>query len=208
MQFGMAWNMTDKTAILLSGGMDSIALAYWLHPTLAITVDYGQVAAEAEVRASRKVCEELGIQHDVISINCRVLGSGVMAEASVSECAPSPEWWPFRNQLLITFAAARLTGLGVNRLLVGSVKTDGDYADGRHEFYQVIDTLVSGQEGCIHVEAPALDMTSDELIRKSGVGLELLAWAHSCALGNYACGRCRSCQKHRAVMKKLGYPEY
>ena len=208
MLFGMPWNMADKTAILLSGGMDSIALAYWLRPTLAITVDYGQIAAEAEVRASRKICEELGIRHDVISINCRALGSGDMAGLSVPECAPSPEWWPFRNQLLVTFAAARLIGFGMDRLLVGSVKTDGDYADGRHEFYRAIDILVSGQEGGIHVEAPALDMTSDELIHKSGIGLGLLSWAHSCVLGNYACGRCRSCQKHRAVMKRLGYPEY
>ena len=34
-------------ALLLSGGMDSIALAFWKRPEIAITIDYGQRAAEA-----------------------------------------------------------------------------------------------------------------------------------------------------------------
>jgi 7-cyano-7-deazaguanine synthase len=36
-------------AVLLSGGMDSIALACWQRPEFAITVDYGQRAAATEV---------------------------------------------------------------------------------------------------------------------------------------------------------------
>ncbi len=38
----------SKTAILLSGGMDSIALAYWKRPELAITINYGQKPFLAE----------------------------------------------------------------------------------------------------------------------------------------------------------------
>lgn len=44
----------SKTAILLSGGMDSIALAYWKRPEIAITIDYGQKPAAAEVVASKR----------------------------------------------------------------------------------------------------------------------------------------------------------
>ena len=65
--------------LLLSGGMDSIALAWWLRPEQAITVDYGQLAAIAETRTSRQVCEELGIGHTVIEARCPELGSGDMA---------------------------------------------------------------------------------------------------------------------------------
>ena len=39
-----------NTALLLSGGMDSIALAYWKRPDIALTIDYGQAAADAEER--------------------------------------------------------------------------------------------------------------------------------------------------------------
>ena len=37
--------------MLLSGGMDSIAVAYWRRPSLAITIDYGQVPAAGELRS-------------------------------------------------------------------------------------------------------------------------------------------------------------
>jgi len=36
-------------AILLSGGLDSIALAYWLRPQIAVTIDYGQRPARAVI---------------------------------------------------------------------------------------------------------------------------------------------------------------
>ena len=93
-------------ALLLSGGMDSIALAFWKRPEIAITIDYGQRAAEAEVTAARQVARELGIQHEVIAIDCTAIGSGDMAGSIALEIAPVPEWWPFRNQLLVTLYAA------------------------------------------------------------------------------------------------------
>ena len=40
----------NNLAILLSGGMDSIALAYWKKPAHSITIDYGQKAANAEMK--------------------------------------------------------------------------------------------------------------------------------------------------------------
>lgn len=51
-----------KTALLLSGGMDSLAIAWWKRPDIAITLDYGQEAADAEKRASAAVCAQLGIE--------------------------------------------------------------------------------------------------------------------------------------------------
>jgi 7-cyano-7-deazaguanine synthase len=46
-------------AILLSGGIDSIALAYWQRPDIAITIDYGQAPAQAEINASTAVASAL-----------------------------------------------------------------------------------------------------------------------------------------------------
>jgi 7-cyano-7-deazaguanine synthase len=40
------------TGLLLSGGMDSVALAYWLRPDVAFTIDYGQLSAEGELRSA------------------------------------------------------------------------------------------------------------------------------------------------------------
>ena len=91
-------------AILLSGGIDSVALAFWQRPSFAITIDYGQRAAEAEIVAARQVSQELGINHEILRIDCSTIGSGDMAGAAPDAIAPVTEWWPYRNQLLVTLA--------------------------------------------------------------------------------------------------------
>jgi 7-cyano-7-deazaguanine synthase len=183
--------------------MDSIALAFWKRPEIAFTVDYGQAAASAEVAAATQVCDELGIAHQVIRADCSSLGSGDMAGKDPLVLAPVPEWWPFRNQLLITLAGMRAASLGVRTILVGSVASDGTHADGRKDFYEAVDRLMHLQEGGIRVEAPALGMSTVELVQLSGVPRELLAWAHSCHVGAMACGGCRGCVKHYEVTKAL-----
>jgi 7-cyano-7-deazaguanine synthase len=179
------------SGILLSGGMDSTALAYWKRPRVAFTIDYGQVSAEGEIRAARKISEELGLDHEVIRVDCRRLGSGDLAGGRPNPIAPVPEWWPFRNQLLVTLAAMRAISLGVTELLCGSVKSDGSHADGRPHFYRQISELVSMQEGGISVAAPAILMTSVDLIRASGIDRDVLYWTHSCHKAAFACGKCR-----------------
>ena len=189
--------------LLLSGGMDSIALAYWRRPEIAITVDYGQAAAEAELAASAQVANELGIRHETISVDCSSLGSGDMAGTSALGVAPAPEWWPFRNQLLLTLAGMRSVALGVTELMVGSVASDGIHADGRPGFYAAADALMRMQEGGIRVTAPAIHLTTVELIRLARVPASLMGWAHSCHVGPLACGSCRGCVKHYEVTEQL-----
>ncbi|MDZ7654290.1 MAG: 7-cyano-7-deazaguanine synthase [Burkholderiaceae bacterium] len=120
-----------KRALLLSGGLDSLAIAHWLRPELAVTIDYGQLAAAAEIVAATQICRTLGIDHHVVSVDCRALGSGDMAGRRPVALAPASEWWPYRNQLLITLAAMWAIPRGVGQLLIGTVASDGSHADGR-----------------------------------------------------------------------------
>lgn len=191
-------------AVLLSGGMDSIALAHWQRPEHTITIDYGQAAAPAELAASAQVSFELGMEHHEIRIDCSSLGSGDMAGLAPLDVAPAAEWWPFRNQLLVTFAGMRAVALGVNELMVGSVRSDRTHADGRPTFYAAIDDLMRGQEGDVRVTAPAIGMSTAELVRHSRVPPSILSWAHSCHTGPLACGSCRGCVKHLEVTLELG----
>lgn len=197
-----------SSAILLSGGMDSIALTYWKRPRAAYTIDYGQLAAVGEVRAATAVCEAMGIRHRVLRANCRELGSGDMAGGQPSHLAPVSEWWPFRNQLLITLTGAAAIGDGVCELMFGAVCSDGIHADGRPEFFELMTGLTEFQEGGIRVTAPAIQLTSVELIRTSGVPLSILSWSHSCHVSALACGLCRGCVKHATTMKALGNEDY
>jgi 7-cyano-7-deazaguanine synthase len=197
-----------STALLLSGGMDSIAIAYWLRPAVAITVDYGQRPAAAEIRAAQAVAGDLGLQHYIVRADLSALGSGDMAGSVPLGMAPVPEWWPFRNQALITLAAMKSVAIGVERLLIGTLKIDGQHADGRSAFIKAMDVVMRLQEGNISLEAPAIDLTAVELVRRSGVPMDILAWAHSCHVAEYACGMCRGCRKHYETLQAFGVDPY
>lgn len=197
-----------KTGLLLSGGMDSIAVAYWRRPEVAITVDYGQQPAVGEIRSAEAVAATLNIEHHVVRTDLRALGSGDMAGRASLSVAPVSEWWPYRNQMLVTLGAMKGIALGVKRLLIGTLSTDAQHADGRAEFIRAMDALLRRQEGEMSLEAPAIDLTALELVRKSGVPMEVLAWAHSCHVGEYACGSCRGCRKHYETLRDLGEAPY
>jgi 7-cyano-7-deazaguanine synthase len=190
-------------AILLSGGVDSTSLAFWKKPEYAITINYGQQPAEAEIRTSKIICEIIGIKHIVINIDCSSLGSGDLSNAPALSIAPSSEWWPYRNQLLLTFASMKAITLGVNELMAASVKSDGFHKDGTTDFYTRIHDLISCQEGQLNITAPAIHLMSHELVLESKVPSEILCYAHSCHTSNIPCGICGGCRKYIGVFKKL-----
>jgi 7-cyano-7-deazaguanine synthase len=195
-----------KTAVLLSGGMDSLALTWWKRPEVAITINYGQLAADAELNASSAICKELGIRHEVFRLSelC-VLGSGDLAGTAQDPLAPASDWWPYRNQLLITIAAMRSIRLGINQLLIGTVQSDGSHLDGTPTFVEAMSHVLMMQEGALSVSAPAIHMSTAELILTSEIPANQLAWAHSCHKSNIPCGNCRGCNKYFSVYGELGY---
>jgi 7-cyano-7-deazaguanine synthase len=142
-----------KTALLLSGGMDSVAIAWWKRPDIAITLDYGQKAAEAEIGAAKTICQSLDIEHHIVRVDCSTLGSGDMAGTAADVNAPSSDWWPYRNQMLISLAAMKAITLGITHLWIGTVKSDGTHLDGTPDFVRKINDLMYYQEGSITVEA-------------------------------------------------------
>jgi len=194
-----------KTALLLSGGMDSIALAWWKKPNVAITLLYGQKAAEAEKMASSAVCMQLNIEHHIVEIDCSSLGSGDMAGSAAHGDAPASDWWPYRNQMLVTLAAMKAISLGVTMLYIGTVKSDENHRDGTVTFLRLINDLLRYQEGGLSVAAPAIGLSTTELVKESHVPASVIAWAHSCHKSNLPCGKCRGCNKYDASMFELQY---
>lgn len=197
-----------KSALLLSGGMDSVAIAFWQRPHVAITIDYGQLPAQAEIRAAAAVCASLNIEHHIIQSNLHSLGSGDLAGLPALAVARVQEWWPYRNQMLVTLAAMKAIALEVSLLLIGTLKTDCAHCDGTLTFVRGLDSLLRNQEGGMRLEAPAVHLTAVELIRISKVPTEILGWAHSCHTSNFACGICRGCRKHYETMAGVGLEPY
>jgi len=193
-----------KTGILLSGGMDSLALTWWKRPDVAFTVDYGQAAALAEYHAASAACLELKIEHHLLRVDCGSLGSGDMVLSEPDAHAPNTDWWPYRNQLIVTIAAMKAIALEVEILWLGTVKSDQSHKDGTTEFLRLINNLVEYQEGELRVEAPAISMSTLDLIKMAGIPPHVLAWAHSCHKANVPCNNCRGCNKYRETYERAG----
>lgn len=193
----------EMRALLFSGGIDSTALAWWLKPEKLLFVDYGQVAANGELRAAKSVAKAIDRKLDVRSIPLRQFGQGSMA-GDLSASSPVPEFWPYRNQALITVAAMAYADLPISSIIIGTVSGDGDrHADGRIEFVETMNRLLEMQGGP-KLEAPAIKVTSEQLIADTRVPQSVLGWTFSCHTGEWACGACAGCVKHDEIMQRLG----
>jgi 7-cyano-7-deazaguanine synthase len=192
--------------LLFSGGVDSTALAYMIRPDLALTIDYGQRCAPAEIDAATQIAAEIGLKQEIITIDCRSIGQGEMADSGrISTQSPNAEWWPFRNQLLATIAAAYMIDHEDVQLIFGTVSSDAAHGDGRAEFFENLNRLLRGQEGGVAASAPALNLTTQELVLRSGVTPGILGWSFSCHRSNLACGQCRGCIKRREALALTGH---
>jgi len=193
----------EESAILLSGGMDSSALAYLQRPKVGVFINYGQRAAEAEHRAATVIASELSMPLEVIQTALSGLGTGIMAGAAQISVGTSPEWWPYRNQLLITLCAMRVVALGLKTILIGTVATDRLHGDNSIEFMKAMNSLLLTQEGSLSLATPARGLTTVELVRKAEMPMSAVAWTHSCHISIYPCGRCRGCAKRQQALDEL-----
>lgn len=194
-----------RDLLLLSGGLDSTCLAARDRPTAALAINYGQRPATAELAAAAIVAEWVGIPLLTLEIDCAAIGAGLLADGQVPAGAPSPEWWPFRNQLIVTLAAAIAVKHGFDSVIVATVSTDAErHIDGSTDFYEVLDRLVAMQEGKVSVVTPVIGTTSDDLLAAVDVPDDILIATHSCHVSDIACGSCPGCLKRQAVLHRAG----
>lgn len=186
------------SALLLSGGIESTCIAFWKRPALCLTVDYGQVCAEAEIETSAAIAGKLGLNHEVIRAQIeRKFGLSDVNNVSGSDL---PEFWPFRNQFLATVAAMHLYGGPIQEIWFGVVKSDNRFLDGSKRFLQRMAGVLACQEGGLRIVAPAHSLTAEELIIKSKAPRSILGATFSCHRSNIACGDCPGCRKQRELL--------
>jgi len=187
--------------MLLSGGLDSAAVAALERPKHALFVDYGQLPAEAERTAARAIASHLDLDLDELDINLDSVGSGLLAGSEQAETAPTSEWYPFRNQQIATIAAAHALKLGLGAVLIGTVAGDGErHADSTPGFVSSLDMLVRHQEGGIRILAPHINTLPHELLALSGLTDAVIKQTHSCHTGNLPCGECPGCIRRSEIM--------
>jgi 7-cyano-7-deazaguanine synthase len=182
--------------LLFSGGIESTCLAFMRKPAISLTIDYGQIVSRGEIAAAKNVANHFGFPHEILTIDLANFGSGQLAGRPAITQAAIPEFWPYRNQMLITLAAMRFAGLYDVQIAIGTVKGDSSHQDGTAEFIEKMNSVLAMQEGGTKLIAPAVKLDSIELMLASNIDVDALDMTFSCFSSEYPCGRCRGCIKN------------
>ena len=188
--------------LLFSGGIDSTCLAWLERPDRLAFINYGQIPAKGELRACTSIADAIGLPLDVHEADFRSFGGGLMAGSDTGDAAP--EFWPFRNQMLITLAAMYYAPRGGSEILIGTVRSDRQHTDGRARFLRAMGSVLKSQASIV-LRAPAAAEETVALASRSNIPQSLLGWTFSCHTGEWACGQCGGCRKHLAVKSELGF---
>jgi 7-cyano-7-deazaguanine synthase len=199
-----------KSIVLVSGGMDSCVCATreaQAGPTAFIHFNYGQRTERKELACFHRIARRLGVSETLVvdlsalsKIGGTTLlrGRGRIPPPKFQKGEIPSTYVPFRNGIMLSYAAAWAEVIGATRLVIGAVEADSSgYPDCRREFVSAFSRAVSlgTRTGLrLTVEAPLVGMTKAGIVR---LGTKLgapfgLTW--SCySSEKTACGRCESC---------------
>lgn len=200
----------NKSIILLSGGLDSlVSLGFSKKHTdynveLALTFDYGQKTAQAEIQASKKISEYYGIKHKVIKLDWlkEMTKTSLVSDSEVPskdfETKKSAElvWVPNRNGLFLNIAACFCDSEGYDYILYGANKEEGaKFPDNTEEFRAGIsEVFKTSTLKHPQVVAPLINYSKDDIVKIAVRDSIPLDFVRSCYKSNELhCGECESC---------------
>ena len=211
-----------RSVILLSGGLDSSAnFAFADHfdePVLALTVDYGQKAALAEIRAAGKIAKHFGVEHRVLDLKwLGALGGSALTakeleipelktsqlddEATTKDSAKQV-WVPNRNGVLINVAAAIAESIKAPQVVVGFNKEEAaTFPDNSSQFLGVASlSLRYSTSTGVKVACYTDMMVKSEIVQalKNLPKKFPFEMVWSCYHGGEKqCGQCESCKRYQ-----------
>jgi 7-cyano-7-deazaguanine synthase in queuosine biosynthesis/nucleoside 2-deoxyribosyltransferase len=190
--------------LLLSGGLDSSAIAAIEKPNRLLFVDYGQMSGSAERAAARAIATHLALPLDELEIDLTTVGAGMLVDSPPSIQETAPEWFPYRNQHLATIAASHALKCGLKSVILGLVAGDGSrHVDGRPSFVSMLDGLISQQEGGVRLVAPHIRTDPVELIAGCGLPEAIVRQTYSCHTANEACDICPGCIRRQGILSQV-----
>lgn len=209
-----------RTVVVLSGGMDSTVLAYWLHSQghqlRALSVNYGQ-RHDKELQAAGEVAAKLGIPWvcaDLRSL-AEVIG-GHNSQTNPRVAVPDGHYTastmkvtvvPNRNMILLAVAIGHAIDNGFEAVAYGAHAGDhAIYADCREEFARDMARVArTCHDYPITLLRPFVKKTKAQIAKlgdELGVPFEL-TW--SCYKGKHRhCGTCGTCVERREAFELAG----
>lgn len=210
-----------KAIAVVSGGLDSVTLAYWLaqnYEVHLLAFDYGQ-RHRRELDFARLCAANLNVPLDVVdisSLRAILSGSALTDDIAVPHghyAAPSMATTivPNRNAIFLTIAFGAAVARDAEVVAVGVHAGDHFiYPDCRPEFISSFAAMQRvAVEGCGHPNlellAPFVQKSKADIV---ALGSELkvpFAQTWSCYEGNEIhCGRCGTCVERREAFELAG----
>jgi 7-cyano-7-deazaguanine synthase len=185
------------TALLLSGGLDSITLAHDLYKqdklAACLFFDYGQLAAQEERKAFWAFTRaRLDLEAEELRIGLN--GMTAMLQETGAE---GPRIVPARNLVLISMAVNWAAPRGLKFVAIGA--TGGDqaaYADCRDGWLGILSHLTDEAAGVL-VVAPYTRMNKRDVAKRAvelGVALSD-SWSCYSPAESGPCGSCNACRE-------------
>jgi 7-cyano-7-deazaguanine synthase len=217
-------NVAARAVVLLSGGLDSATLLAIArergYDCYALSFDYGQRHG-AELDAAQSVAHALGaVEHRVMRVPIGALGGSALTDAAIEVPDHGGNgipvtYVPARNTVFLALALAWAEVLGAEAIFIGVNAIDySGYPDCRPEFISAFQALANlatkqGVEGTIRIgiEAPLVDLTKAEIIRRGdalGVDYAMTVSCYRADSEGRACGRCDACRFRREGFKAAG----
>ena len=217
--------MDNKAIVLLSGGMDSVTLLYYVKKQLKISsvytlsFVYGQKHLR-ELEMAKWQAEAAGVmEHREVDISffgdLAAGGSALMdssiaipclTELSMEQRRQPPTYVPNRNMVFISLAAAYAEAMRMQDVFYGAQRHDEyEYWDCTTDFLNRINTVLSLNRGKkVVIRAPFINMSKAEVLK---TGLELgVDYTHTWTCysgGSTPCKTCPSCVERAKAFKEV-----
>ncbi|MES3038075.1 MAG: 7-cyano-7-deazaguanine synthase QueC [Bdellovibrionota bacterium] len=219
--------MKPKVVILLSAGLDSGTNLFAAHLAneivLALTFDYGQLAAPKEIEKARKLAASLNIPHKVVDLSFiktfggssltddqgRIpSGSDVDIESHEKSLVTAKSVWvPNRNGIFLNIAAGFAEALGAEAVIPGFNKEEATtFPDNSYGFMEALEASFKfSTANQVKVKSYTHQMDKLGIVQealKLGVNFRDL-WPCYKNRDKW-CGECESCLRSKRAFEKAG----
>lgn len=206
-----------NSAIIVSGGMDSINLLYDHKDEIAlgISFDYGSNHNAREIPFAKMHCERLGIKHITINLDFMhqyfksslLDGAEAIPEGHYADDNMKSTVVPFRNGIMLAIAIGIAESNNLDQVFIANHGGDHTiYPDCRPEFINAIDAAATaGTYNNVKVIAPYTKITKSDIARiGKRLGIDY-AETWSCYKGGEVhCGKCGTCVERKEALAEAG----
>jgi 7-cyano-7-deazaguanine synthase len=195
--------MSDKAVVLVSGGLDSTTLSYWLAQqgvsVLPLFLDYGQHCAQTEYETACRVLPE-SIERDLRRLDISSIYAGstsrLIEEADLwtEQVSSSDMYLPYRNLLFLSVAAAFAQSHAIGNVYAAFINSNHALEiDCSNEFFDRLGGMLA-EYGGVKIEMPFREFSKRDVVRLAAELEVPIGLTYSCQISaGTPCGACPNC---------------